>query len=435
VARQDDSIQPERRLLSRRSTLSGIAAGALSVAAWPLVRAAGAAGDVSQIAQFIGPIDPKYAAKGMDLDLGYLAALTGPGASYQPRVGNAIKLAVKHIESLGGPRFNIVVKDIRSGDPQAGVQAIRELGFAHVPAVLSSYAGVLGAIVPGVAQYNIFALDGGGGTALFWQGKPYFWGSMAISPADALPGLARFVRAKLPQVKRISAVGWDLGALNDIAIADGKKVLDAAGLQGGISELVKLGVTDYSASIQKLKTDKPDMIYLAVYGNDVGYFLKQYATSGIDKPVAVFTHSDGAAEIAGPAYENLYFAFDFFDARRPANSWAKVFVDEFRSAYNMEPDNYSANYYEDTFAMWDVVRRVLRAGGDPKDGAQLDRAFQGKPSYPSLYGGDPRKAGMLECDLKTHSVKRRPMTVAQYHNKRFEPLAHFDIGGADFRLV
>jgi Periplasmic binding protein len=171
VARQDDSIQPESGLLSRRSMLSGIAAGALSVAAWPLVRAAGAAGDVSQIAEFIGPIDPKYTAKGMDLDLGYLAALTGPGASYQPRVGNAIKLAVKHIESLGGPRFNIVVKDIKSGDPQAGVEAIRELGFAHVPAVLSSYAGVLGAIVPGVAQYKIFALDGGGGTALFWQGS------------------------------------------------------------------------------------------------------------------------------------------------------------------------------------------------------------------------------------------------------------------------
>jgi hypothetical protein len=42
---------------------------------------------------------------------------------------------------------------------------------------------------------------------------------------------------------------------------------------------------------------------------------------------------------------------------------------------------------------------------------------------------------MLECDLKTHSVKRRPMTVARYHNKTFEPMAHFDIGGADFRLV
>jgi ABC-type branched-subunit amino acid transport system substrate-binding protein len=177
------------------------------------------------------------------------------------------------------------------------------------------------------------------------------------------------------------------------------------------------------------------MIYLIVYGNDVGYFLKQYATSGIDKPVVVFTHSDGAAEIAGPAYENVYLAFDFFDTARVANGWAKIFIDEFRSTYNMEPDNYSANYYEDTFAMWDVIRRVVSSGGDPKDGEQLDRAFQAQPSYPSLYGGESNKAGTLECDLKTHSVKRRPLSIAQYRNKAFEPLAYFNIGGTDFRLA
>jgi branched-chain amino acid transport system substrate-binding protein len=435
VARQDDSIQPERRLLSRRSMLSGIAAGTLGVAAWPLVRAAVAAGDVSQIAQFIGPIDPKNAGKGMEYDLGFLAALTGPGASYEPRVGNAIKLAVKHIEMLGGPRFNIVVKDIKSGDPQAGVQAIRELGFADVPAVLSSYSGVLGSIVPGVAQYKIFALDGGGGTGLYWQGKPYFWGVMALTPNDALLGTARYVRAKLPQVKKISSVGWSFGALDEIGIADGKKALEAVGIQGGIFERAQVGQTDYSASIQKLKADKPDMIYLTIYGNDVGYFLKQYATSGIDKPVVAFTHSDGAEETAGPAYEKVYFSFDSFDVARPANPWAKIFIDEFRSSYGTDPDTFAANYYEDTFAMWDVIRRVLSAGGNPKDGAQLDQAFLAKPSCLSLYGGDAKRAGTLECDTKTHSVKRRPITIAQFRDKKFEPLAYFNIGGADFRFA
>jgi hypothetical protein len=435
VARQDDPIQPESGLLSRRSMLSGIAAGVLGVVAWPLARRAGAAGDVSQIAQFIGPIDSKYAGKGMEYDLGGLAALSGPGASYTPRSINAVKLAVKHIELLGGPHFNIINKDIKSGDPQAGVQAIRELGFAHVPAVLSSYSGVLGSIIPGVAQYKIFTLDGGGGTALFAKAKPFFWGSIAITPFDALPGTERYIHEKLPQVKKISAMGWDLGPLNELAIAEGKKASHPAGIEMGISELAKIGVTDYSASLQKLKADKPDLIYLMIYGNDVGYFLKQYATSGIDKPVVAFTHSDGAADIAGPAYERVYFAFDMFDAARPANGWGKIFVDEFRRTYDMEPDNYSANYYEDTFAMSDLIRRVLSAGGNPKDGAQLEKAFESKPSYPSLYGGDSKKAGTLECDIETHSVKRRPMTLAQYRNKTFEPLAHFDIGGADFPLA
>jgi hypothetical protein len=41
----------------------------------------------------------------------------------------------------------------------------------------------------------------------------------------------------------------------------------------------------------------------------------------------------------------------------------------------------------------------------------------------------------LECDTKTHSVKRRPITIAQFRDKKFEPLAYFNIGGADFRFA
>jgi hypothetical protein len=101
----------------------------------------------------------------------------------------------------------------------------------------------------------------------------------------------------------------------------------------------------------------------------------------------------------------------------------------------MEPNNCAANYYEETFGVWDVIRRVLSTGGDPKDGAQLDRAFQAKPSFASLYAGSADKAGTVECDLKTHSVKRRPMAIAQYRNKQIVSLAYYEIGEADFRLA
>jgi branched-chain amino acid transport system substrate-binding protein len=436
MATDDRSRSPERGVVSRRTMVSGIVAGALGTVAWPLARAADADGDVFRIAQFIGPIDPKYAAKGMAYDLGVMLAVTGPGSSETPRISNAIKLAVKHIEMLGGPRFNLIIKDHKSGDPQAGVQAVRELGFANVPALLSSYVADLGAGLPGVAQYKMFTLDGNGGTSLFAQGKPYFWGPIAITPNDALPGAARYIHEKMPQVKTISTLGWDLGGpLLKAVMADNKKAFEGAGIQMGIFENVKIGLTDYSASIQKLKADKPDMISLPIFGNDVGYFLKQYATSGIDKPVMAYTHTDGAAEIAGAAYENLYLAFDYFDAARPSNGWAKIFIDEYRGTYNMAPDNYAANYYEETFGMWDVIRRVVSAGGDPKDGAQLDKAFQEKPSFASVYAGNADKAGMIECDLKTHSVKRRPMAIAQYRNKKIVPLAYYNIGGTDFRLA
>jgi hypothetical protein len=163
-----------RAALSRRSMLAGMAAGGIGVAAWPLVRAAGAAGSVSEIARFVGPIDAKYAAKGKAYDLGVMLAVTGPGSSETPRVLNAIKLAVKHIEFLGGPRFNLIVKDNKSGDPQAGVEAVRELGFAKVPALLSSYVADLGAGLPALPSTRCSRSTAAGGRRSSRRANPIF---------------------------------------------------------------------------------------------------------------------------------------------------------------------------------------------------------------------------------------------------------------------
>jgi hypothetical protein len=78
---------------------------------------------------------------------------------------------------------------------------------------------------------------------------------------------------------------------------------------------------------------------------------------------------------------------------------------------------------------------VLKKRGDPQDGAQLDAALRDDPNFPSVYGGDANTVGTISFDLQTHSVKHRPMTVAQFKDGKVTPLAHFDIGGADFKLL
>ena len=420
----------DRSGLSRGDLLRLAGAAALS---GPLIGAAGSGG-IADIPRYIGPIDAAHSGKGMTYDLGAVLPLTGPGAFYGRVQASGVKLAVAHIEALGGPTFNVIYKDGKGGDPQAGAQVTRELGIASVPAMLASYTAGLGSMNPGIAQYKIFTLDGGGGTSLFAQGKPYFYGALAITPNDTLPGLVHYIRDSMPRVKKVSALVWDLGALNAAITADINKWLHSAHLTPGATELTKVGTTDYSSSIEKLKADNPDLIMAIVYGDDVGNFLKQYATSGINKPCVTFTHTDSAANIAGSAYENLYVAFDNFDSQRPENGWSKIFIDDYVKTNKTLPDYYAANYYEDTFIMWEVIRRVLASGGNPKDGPTLDKAFRSKPSFASVYGGSRDTAGRIEFDTeKTHSVKRRPISISQYKNKAFVPLAYFNIGGAEYR--
>jgi len=390
-------------------------------------------GDVQKILDFIGPIDPKFSGKGMAYDMGLVLAFTGPGAFFGRTMSSGAKLAAKHIEALGGPKFNLISKDHKSGDPQAGVQAIKELGFAKVPAKLASYIDDLGAMLPGTAQYKMFTFDGGGGTSTFGQGKPYFYGTRAITPNDTWPGTIKWLKEEFPNAKKVSSVNWDLGPSNQPNSDDLKKRLTAGGLEMGIYETAKIGATDYSAALQKIKSDAPDVIFLGIFGNDIGVFMKQYVTSGINKPVVAPEYTQASADVAGSAYNGMYLSFDYFNADKPDNGWSDIFVKEFKTAYNVLPDYYAANYYEDLFGMWDVIRRVLAAGGNPKDGDAMDKAWREKPELASVYGGTATTAGTLAVSLVSHSVTKRPMTLSKFSGGKVNPIVYFDLEAAGYR--
>jgi len=419
-------------MLTRREMLVGAGAAA-AVAAMP--RPASAAG-FAEFAAMLG-VDPKHAGKGLSFDVGCSYPVTGPAAIFGSHVTDIPRLAFSHIEQMGGPKFNLILKDNRSGDPLAGVQGVRELGFAHVPMMLTSEVADLGAELTSIKQYKIFSLDGSGGTSIFGQGRKYFWGTIAITPNDAIPGVIKYMRHAFPKAKRLAFCGWDLGGLSDAVADQVQQYFKGTDYVLAANEKSKIGATDYAANIQKIKQSDPDIVWAVVYAEDVGYFMKQYAIAGINKPVFAFTHTLAAQQIAGAAYDGLYFSFDFFDATRPSNPWAKFFVDEYAKNVNatVPPDYYGANAYEDSFTLWQCVMRVLKLGGNPKDGTQLDAALQSNPVFPSVYGGDATTVGTIALDRDTHSVKHRPMTVAQYRDGRVIPLAQFDIGGDDFKLL
>ena len=416
------------RTWNRRDFLAATAA----LSATPLLGAADAS--AAKMQHVLG-IDPRYSGKGQTYDVGVLIPLTGSGAIYGSHGTDIFKLAARDIAALGGPTLNMVYKDNKSGDPQAGVQAMRELGDAKIPMMLSSYSADLGAALPGIKEYKILTVDGAGGTSQYAMAKPYFYGAFGITPDDAFPGALKYIAAKMPNAKTFALVGWDLGPLSDIVLRDLTKDVGTS-LKQVADERTKVGTTDYSASIQKVKAANPDVVFLAIYAEDIGYFMKQYATSGIDKPVVAFAHSAAAAKIAGPAYEGLYFAFDYFDAERPSNPYAQYFVDSFKAMEGGTlPEFYSANFYEDTFILWECIRRVLKAGGNPRDSERLEAALRAAPTFPSVYGGDAGKAGTVAFDLATHSVKRRPMMVLQWKGGKIVTLASFNIDGANFHLV
>jgi branched-chain amino acid transport system substrate-binding protein len=437
-----DASKPVRRGRSHLRALAGGLALSVLLATGPAgaqdTSPSGTGGVTGeQIKQVLGleGKDAKALGTSLHFKLGSVLALTGQGSGYGRLQSNAAKLAVAQIKAAGGPDIELIFKDHKTADAQACARATRELGIDGVPAILSSFVGCIGVMFPGVAQYKMLTLDGGGGTSDFGQRKPYFWGMRAVEPDDDFIGALKYWKATDPKIKRVSLVYIDQGPVNEIVSGNFKKALADTGFELASAEVTTIGQTDYSATIARLKASNPDAIFLFGIGVDPGYFMKQFVNAGLKMPVIGAEYLSDAARVAGPAFDNYMFATDWFDPEKPNNAWAKLFVQSYVKEFNIEPDIFAANYYEDTFAIWDLIRRVIAKGGNVNSGEELQNALMADPKFQSMYGGNGAQLGAIELDTTTHTATKRPLGVYLSNNGKPKQLSSFGIGGADFELT
>ena len=398
------------------------------------------AGDVgAELAGLLG-IDPSADnGEGVAFQLGCVLALTGNGSFYGATMTRGTDLGVKHVAAAGGPNIEVIYKDHKSGDAQAATQAMTEIGTAGIPAKFASYADGLGAMLAGTEQYKCFTLDGGGGTSIFAQGMPYFWGTRAITPNDALPGLFEYVKQTSPDARTVGLTGWDIGEPSNSIVKEDvlAKIADAGYEFNDLYELFPPNTTDFAATLTKIQANEPDVLLCGCYGQDPGFLLDQSQTAGLSALMYGFEFTPDGINASNGAYDSVgwTFAYDYFDAGNPVSPLAKLFVREFEAEYGEPPDFYAANFYENTLVLWEVIRRVLASGGDINDGTQLDAALQENLTVVSVYGGDDSTVGSYTLDPTTHSVIQRPMGVFRYQDGSVTPLAYYDIGGADFQMA
>jgi branched-chain amino acid transport system substrate-binding protein len=456
---EDDGHVSIERHLSRRGLLKAGGALGVTVLGGGLLSACGSSGSSGasnatssggsgkgirpglgrEVADALGVTDQdaKLAA-GKTWKLGVCLPLTGQGAAYGLTQGSGVKLAAKHIALAGGPQIDYVEKDNKSGDATAGALIGRQLGASKVGAQITSFVGVLGAEVPSIGAYKIMSLDPGGSVGAY-TGKPYFWGSRAQPPQDIFAGEFAYLAKAHPEMKRVFLCFPDEGD------ATTKSYMEAfnAAIKAGGQQIVgtaksAYGATDYSAAIRKLKAaGQIDVVKLVAYGTDSGYFMKQYAAAGLKTQVLGSELTSDAQKIAGSAYDGMWFASDYFDASSAKNPLAKIFVREYEKRYGkLNPENYySANYYESTLALWELARRVLAKGGDLNDGTALQNELVANPTVKSVYGGTTSEVGTMTFNTTSHGLKDRACGIFKIQGTTVTPMASFDIGGRDLKIL
>jgi branched-chain amino acid transport system substrate-binding protein len=385
-------------------------------------RLATAVSTPSCINKIFGP-GGKAAGKGVTIKAGMLLAMTGAGSFFGNVMSKGAKLAAEQIAAAGGFSYKIEIADHKNGDVPTALTEVKRMVLKDKIEVLqTSYGAPSEAIAPIIGQVGVLTLNGGGSSP-GQLSKNFLWQNRMLFGEDPTAGALAWIHKKYPSAKKLAIIGTQENGVGAQAITAPK---DWALLTGGTvvaAEQHDVGATDFTALASKIKASGADAIMTYSFGNDPGYLVKAFRQAEITAPIMGIEFTQPAQQVAGTAYDTFNFATDFYNVKNP-NPWNKCFVTAYRAKYHTAPEYYGSNYYEQVFIYWELVKRVIAAGGNPLSAAQLQAALKKNPTFNSVYGGTATIVGKASFILKDHSISK-PMGV--FSVKNGEPVLQQEI--------
>lgn len=337
-----------------------------------------------------------------ELVIGMLLAMSGPGITVGKEMSQGAILGVEEINKAGGVagrKLRLEIGDHKSGDTRAGVSEMERLvNVYRVPAVMTSYsAPTLGAQV--IAEQAGVLLINGGGWSPQLIGKPMLWNTRltgdTIATATAQVAYEDGIRT-LCMVYRQDPSGIDTAAVV-------RKWWDEKGGKTLCEEKYDLNTTNFSAQVAEVRASKPDAMLIFSYGQQNAVLIKQARDYGFSGPIYGIDFLPDNIAAAGKAIEGYKFAIDEFDPNAP-DAFTQHFVAAYRARFHEEPDFYSANYFEATYILRDLIAAVAQEG-KPITGTNLDAKLRQMRSFPSVYGG--------KVTFRDNGTSLKPMAVFQ----------------------
>jgi len=271
--------------------------------------------------------------------VGMITTLSGGGAGLGIDVRDGFLLAIKQSGNTG---IEVIIDDDQR-KPEIAVQLADKLIQSDNVDVLTGiiWSNLAMAVVPAVtAQGKFYLSPNAGPSALAGAGcdKNYFnvsWQNDAFNEAAG-------AWASENGIGKVFLMAPNYPAGKDM-IAGFKRFY-----KGTVTEEIytKLGQTDYAAEIAQIKASDADLIYYFLPGGMGISFMKQYAGSGVDKPVMgpAFSFDQGILGAIGDAALGVKNTSHWSkDIDNPAN---KAFVESFQAEYGRLPSLYAAQGFD-----------------------------------------------------------------------------------------
>ncbi|MEI2471808.1 ABC transporter substrate-binding protein, partial [Peribacillus frigoritolerans] len=300
---------------------------------------------------------------GDTIKIGANLELSGGTASFGQSAADGLKLAIDEInkEGINGKKLEIVKVDNKSDAAEATSGSIKLVSQDKVVAVVGSATSTNTLAQVQVAQDNKVPLLTPTATNPDITNKAgklndYVFRTCFIDPFQGTVA-ANFasdeIGAKTAAIYVDSASDYSKGlaaAFKEAFTAKGGKIV--------AEEAYVTKDTDFRSTLTRIKSAKPEFVFLPGYYEEVGLILKQAREDGIDLP---FMGGDGwdspkVVEIAGAeALKNTYITNHY----SPEDEDAKIqdFVAAFKKEYDKTPDAFAALGYDTGYYLADAIKR------------------------------------------------------------------------------
>ena len=305
------------------------------------------------------------------IKVGGVAPLSGGVAVYGVECKNGIDLAIEEINAAGGingKTLEFICED-DEGDPAKSVNAYKKLvtndGVEYVIGSLTS--GCTIALTNLAQNQKILQIAPAATATAVTDAGNYIFRACFIDPFQGRVG-GKFAFENLSAKK--AAILYDIGNDYSVGLTENFES-EFTKLGGSIvsKESYATGDKDFNAQLTKIKTAKPDVVYLPDYYGTVALIAKQLRAQGIDTPIVGADGWDGLTENAGDEVLNGYYSNHYAeDSDSPA---VQKFVGSFKAKYNKSPNSFAALGYDSVYMLKDAI---LKAG--TTDGEKVRAAFE-----------------------------------------------------------
>ena len=301
-------------------------------------------------------------AQGKTFTVGVPLPLTGAEAKFGEMEKQAYEMAAAEINAKGGVKGSKLVLDIQDsgGKPETATAIVEKfITIDKYPIVVGEYTSQCSYAVAGVAEkYKVpYLVVTGAADKITQQGWKYVF---RLNPPSSLYNQGLFgLWGQVGKPKTIALLyeNTDFGTSTSKAMKD---YCDANGIQVVLNEGYQAGAVDFKPILQKVKSLRPDVIYMVSYLMDASLLMRQSKELDINPQAFI----GGAAGFTLPEF--LQNAADASEDALSGTLWtpqvkypgAKAFFDNFKAKYSKDPDYHGAEAYAATYVLADVLKRA-----------------------------------------------------------------------------